>query len=164
MLPALGALLGAGLPWSLLELVYLSDEGGWDAPGPITAVIWLLWVASALPGALIPGPSYLAIAVASAFWAAVFSWAIRTWQTRQDRRPRIASMHRKTCFSDDLQHIGEAHVRVDPVGLAGRNDRVEHGKVLASFAVADGHEILTPKSHDAQGVSPQLLSIEVRAS
>ena len=86
MLPALGALLGAGLPWSLLELVYLSDEGGWDPPAPTAGMIWLLWVASALPGAPIPGPSYLKLAVASAFWAAVFLWAIRAWQTWRGQR------------------------------------------------------------------------------
>jgi hypothetical protein len=86
ILPALGASLGAGLPSSLLALLYLSDEGGWNPPGPIAGLLWLLWVATALPGALVPGPSYLALTVASAFWAAVLFWVVRAWQARRADR------------------------------------------------------------------------------
>ena len=53
---------------------------------------------------------------------------------------------------DADEHVGEVRVRVHAVCLARRDDRVEHGEILAGLAVSDEHEVFAPESHDAQGV------------
>lgn len=83
-MPTVAAMLGAALPYTLLELVHLSDEGGWDAPAPVAVLLWSLWVVVSSPGAIAPGPPTLKLVVASVFWAAAAWWTVRVSRKRRD--------------------------------------------------------------------------------
>jgi hypothetical protein len=65
------------------------------------------------------------------------------------RKQLAKSRHRMRL--DPEKHVPEILERVNAVGLARRDERIETGDVLAGFVVTDKEKILSTESHDAQG-------------
>jgi hypothetical protein len=60
--------------------------------------------------------------------------------------------------ADPHEHVAQAFDRVDAIGFASGDDRIEAGDVVAGVFVSDKEKILTTQGNDSCAASERLLS------